>query len=98
MLKDFELFFIEGPKVAMTTYNVMNMSLHLGGKPWETYHMLGKNLKNEITRVKLSFIRRDMGTFIMDQGLASERLYFGGGNTAGLGDLDKVSYYDGTGF
>ena len=46
-----------------------------------------------MTRVKLSFIRREMGTFIMDQGLASERLYFCGGY-----NLDKVSYYDGTGF
>ena len=40
-----ELFFKEGEAVVMNTNNVMNMSLHLGGKPWEIYHMLGKNLK-----------------------------------------------------
>ena len=39
-----------------------------------------------------------MGTFVMDLGLASERLYFGGGYNSADGYLDKISYYDGTGF
>ena len=93
-------------KPLIITPTVMNIVLHPAGHILGTcltrgnYHTLTPLLYIFI-RLEYNYLRRHISTFVMDEGLSTERLYFGGGfysNTGGNGNLDKVAYYDGTGF